>query len=65
MLTTSPTDLELRAWDWRAELRRQERTITWLGRHTNRAARTVYAYAYGERDAPLEWLRAAYALLTE
>lgn len=59
----SLTEAELRAWDWRAELARQERGMTWLARHTDRAAVTVYRYSDGTLTPPLEWLRAAASLL--
>jgi len=47
----------LRDWDWVAELKRQERSKTWLARATGTKPRTVYAYAYGEFRPPLDWLR--------
>lgn len=58
-----PTDAELLAWDWRAELRAQGRTIVWLAGRTGRPQNTVYAWAYGNRSAALPWLRLAYAEL--
>lgn len=57
------TEEQLRAWDWRAELDRQERKATWLARHTNRAAVTVYRYSDGSLTPPLDWLRDAARLL--
>jgi hypothetical protein len=51
------TDAELEAWDWRAALATIERDIPWLARQTGRKARSVYAYAYGQRGTPVEWLR--------
>lgn len=47
----------LRAWDWRSELKRQERTVTWLARRTERSASAVHKYASGEMYPPLAWLR--------
>jgi hypothetical protein len=58
-----PTEDQLRAWDWRAELAAQERTYTWLARHTDRAAQTVYQYRSGQTRPSIEWLRAAWSLL--
>lgn len=58
-----PTDEELRAWDWRSDLRGMERSIAWLSRRTSRAQRTIYSYAYGEYEAPLDWLREARAVI--
>lgn len=64
---TTAEDLQdeaaLRAWDWRADLKADERTIPWLARRTNRAQRTVYGYSRGEIVPPLEWLRSAAAVL--
>jgi hypothetical protein len=56
-------EAELRAWDWRAALRADDRTIPWLARQTDRAQRTVYGYAYGTATPPLEWLQAAARVL--
>lgn len=53
------TDEELRAWDWRAELERQERSIPWLARHTQRSESAVRQYASGVLSAPVKWLRMA------
>ena len=50
-------DAELRAWDWRAELREQGRNIPWLARATNRPQNSVYTYAYGTTRPSLDWLR--------
>jgi hypothetical protein len=58
-----PDDEQLRSWDWRAALKAEERTMPWLARRTDRAQRTVYAYAYGQLRPPIEWLRAAYAVI--
>lgn len=51
-----PTIEDLRSWDWRDELDRQERSMGWLGRHTERAASTVARYASGSLPTPDEWL---------
>lgn len=48
---------ELRAWDWRAELERQDRGMTWLARRTDRSVSAVYRYAYGTLTPPESWLR--------
>lgn len=50
-------EAELRAWDWYAELKRQERAIPWLARQTNRQQNTVYKIKWGEVRPSLEWLR--------
>ena len=57
------TEDQLRAWDWRAELERQERKATWLARHTGRAAVTVYRYSDGSLTPPESWLRDAARVL--
>lgn len=59
----SQADQELLAWDWRADLRREERGIPWLARRTSRTESTVYKYAYGTRPTPIEWLREAAQVL--
>lgn len=56
-------EAQLRAWDWKADLRSDERSIPWLARKTGKPQRTVYAYSYGQVRAPLEWLRDAYRVL--
>jgi hypothetical protein len=56
-------DEELLAWDWRATLAADERGIPWLARQTRRSQSTVYAYAYGYRRTPVEWLREAARVL--
>lgn len=56
-------EAQLRAWDWRADLKADERSIPWLARKTGKPTRTIYAYAYGEIRAPLAWLREAYKVL--
>lgn len=53
----------LREWDWRAELRRQERTVPWLARQTNRGQNTVYRYSWGSLKPSLAWLRDAARVL--
>jgi hypothetical protein len=53
---------DLAAWDWVAELERQERSLSWLARHTDRNKSTVYRYAHG-LQAPLSWRRAAARVL--
>jgi hypothetical protein len=60
---SSASEDDLRSWDWRAELKRQERQVTWLARHTDRAATTVHKYASGEIPTPLSWLREAEIVL--
>lgn len=53
----------LRAWDWLADLKAQERTIPWLARKTGKSQRSVYSYKYGEARPSIEWLRDAYRVL--
>jgi hypothetical protein len=59
----APDQSPLREWDWRADLRAQERTIPWLARKTDRAQSTVYAYAYGTVRPSLSWLEEAARVL--
>ncbi len=56
-------DEPLRAWDWRAELQRQQRSIPWLARQTDRADQTVYRYSWGREKPTIEWLRKAAEIL--
>lgn len=56
-------EAELRAWDWRAALKADERSIPWLAKRTSKAQRTVYGYSRGELVPPLAWLREAAAIL--
>lgn len=59
-LTQVPHDDEaLLAWDWIADLRADDRTVSWLARKTGRPESTVHSYAQGRHPAPLEWLREA------
>lgn len=64
---TSTEDLQdgaaLEAWDWVAELERQERSIPWLARRTGRHQNTVYRYSWGRLRAPAEWLAEARRVL--
>jgi hypothetical protein len=57
-----PTE-DLRAWDWRADLKRDERGIPWLARQTHKSQTTVYSYAYGTRATPIAWLEEVARLL--
>ena len=56
-------EAELRAWDWRAALKADERSIPWLAKRTSKSQRTVYGYSRGELVPPLAWLREAAAVL--
>ena len=56
-------EAELRAWDWKAALKADERSIPWLAKRTSKAQRTVYGYSRGELVPPIEWLREAAAVL--
>lgn len=60
---SQPTDADLRAWDWRAELKRQSRSVPWLARQTGRADQTVYQYSRGVTRPSIDWLRSAAAVL--
>jgi hypothetical protein len=62
-MTEERTDADLRAWDWRAELRAQERSVPWLARRTNRSDQMVYKYALGRLPTPIAWLRDAARVL--
>jgi hypothetical protein len=60
VMQVQPTDDDsLRAWDWVAELKREDRSVSWLARKTNRPESTVHAYKQGRYPAPIEWLREA------
>jgi hypothetical protein len=54
---------ELRAWDWRSELKRQERSMSWLARHTERSESAVNKYASRSIPTPVSWLELAAAAL--
>lgn len=58
-----PSDADLRAWDWIAETRRQDRSFGWLGRKTDRSAGAVSRYAHGSLSTPIEWLRDVWRIL--
>ena len=60
---TTPDEEALRAWDWKADLDADERSIPWLARKTDRADRTVYGYSRGEITPTIDWLRAAWRVL--
>lgn len=53
----------LRSWDWLAELQRQERSVMWLARKTERSSRTLYRYSDGTTTPDLEWLVDAWLVL--
>ena len=56
-------EAQLRAWDWRADLKADERSIPWLARKTDTPSSTVYSYSNRTHQPPLEWLRTAYRVL--
>ena len=56
-------ELSLRSWNWRGELKRQERSMEWLARRTARSVNTVYLYGRGAKTPPLDWLRDAAIVL--
>lgn len=58
-----PSIDELRRWDWRAELERAERGMTWLARKTERSVSAVYRYSDGSLTPPEAWLREVARLL--
>lgn len=53
-----PVPPAARAWDWRAELRAQERDVMWLSRHSGIHYRTMYRLANAEQDATDGQIRA-------
>jgi len=55
--------LDLASWDWRAELKHQERSIAWLARQTRRSESAVNKYAGGHLVAPVAWLKEAAIVL--
>jgi hypothetical protein len=56
-------EARLRAWDWMAALKADERSIPWLARKTGKSQRSIYAYSYGQATPSLAWLRDAYRAL--
>lgn len=48
---------------WRAVLKAQGRTITWLAEQTGRPRRSIYGYAQGQMKPTREWLDAASRVL--
>ncbi len=60
-LTQVPSidEAELRAWDWQAELGRQERSLAWLARRTQRSQSALYKFAKGQLTPSVGWLRQA------
>lgn len=54
---------DLEAWDWMAELERQERDRMWLARKTGAGYRSVYRWAAGQATPPRSWLIAAASVL--
>jgi hypothetical protein len=56
-------EARLRAWDWLAALKADERSIPWLARKTGKSQRSIYAYSYGQATPSLAWLRDAYRVL--
>lgn len=46
-----PVPDAVRAWDWQAELRAQERDVMWLSRHSGIGYRTLYRL-YNAEQAP-------------
>lgn len=57
------TEQALRAWDWKAELDRQDRTVIWLARQTGRNYQQVYRFAKGDQVPDLAWLKDAALIL--
>jgi hypothetical protein len=62
-IRAEPSDDELRAWDWRADLRRWGRSVPWLARQTERADQTVYQYSRGQTRPSIAWLRSAWVII--
>lgn len=59
--TTAAVDLT--TWDWKADLKREDRSLEWLARRTDRSTSAVNGYSAGRTTPPLEWLRAAAIVL--
>jgi len=53
----------LEAWDWHAELQRQERSQSWLGRKTGKSPSAVNAFRLGRLKPSRSWLEDAAAAL--
>jgi hypothetical protein len=51
--------------DWRIELRRQGRTLTWLARETGRTYPQISAYAQGRAKIPEDFIVRVRELLGE
>lgn len=54
---------DLSAWDWKADLKREERSLEWLARRTQRSLHTVNAYSQGRLNPPAAWLSMADVVL--
>lgn len=54
---------DLSAWDWKGELKRQERSLEWLARRTQRSTSAVNGYSSGRLTPPLAWLQMARSVL--
>lgn len=54
---------DLAAWDWKGELKAQERSLEWLARRTDRSLSTVNSYSQGRIVPPASWLEAAAHIL--
>lgn len=60
----APATMEdLESWDWKAALKREERSLEWLARRTDRSTSTVNAYSAGRLTPPVSWLQAAAIVL--
>jgi hypothetical protein len=62
--TAAEIEAALRAWDWKAELAAQDRTVIWLARRTDRNYQQVYRFARGDQQPDLDWLKAAALVLS-
>lgn len=51
--------------DWRAILREQGRTMTWLAQETGKTYPQVVSYSNGTAKTPPAWLDEVYRLLGE
>lgn len=58
-----PEPDDLSGWDWKAELKRQERSLEWIARRTDRSTSALNAYSQGRVTPPAEWLRSAWIVL--
>jgi hypothetical protein len=59
----SPGPVDLAGWDWKTELKAQERSLEWLARRTQRSTSAVNGYSAGRMIPPASWLAMAAQVL--